>query len=190
MDFLLINSSKLKVILSEEELHSLGIEAVDSDYDESCLRGSMNDILTEARQRCGFKLGKDRVLVQLYPSDSGAEIFVTKLSLMPARERKVINEAEELTTYSKKQSFYRFDSLSDLICAARVARGADVSCDVFMAEEGSFYIRLTEEGFDNLSLTDRLLEYGTRISSLPSGLDGEYGSLLIKDEGLSLLGRM
>ena len=190
MDFLLINASKLKISLDEKELVEMGIEMRGADYEESCLKGSLTELLERAQDKCGFKLGKERVLVQLYPSDKGADIFITKLSFMSPGERRVINEAQTLSTYSKKQVFFRFDSLSDLISAARAGNYDRIGCDVFKHRDGSFYIRLTEEGLDGILPTDRLAEYGTRISSLPMGIEGEYGSLIIREEGLRLLSVM
>lgn len=190
MEFLPINRAKLKIKLTKEELDKYGIDPTSTGYDESCLRGSIGELLALANTKCSFTVGTERVLVQLYPSESGADIFITKLSLMSAKERRAVDESTELTTYGERENVFCFAELSDLIRGARAVGESDAVCDLYRLTGGSYYLCVREKTLDGITPISRLTEYGSRVPTLPREATGEYGRCIFRGERISLLARM
>lgn len=79
MELIKINSSKLKIILSAEDITELGLNPESKDCEDSLSMKSFRDILEKARVKTGFTSGASRLYVQFYPSkDGGGEMYVTK----------------------------------------------------------------------------------------------------------------
>ena len=122
MDFLRINSSKIKITMSRADCERYGISESGGDYDSKLVREVISDILEDVGAEGFAKMG-EKLLVQLYPTESGgAEIFVTKLSHLGERERRVISRAENLTTYNKERANFLFDTAADLYRAVGVLK--------------------------------------------------------------------
>ena len=80
MEYVIINESKLKVILDSYELQNKNLDAQDLDYADPYAKKLFGDILCYAKDNFGFDTSGHRVLLQLYPSkDGGCELFITKL---------------------------------------------------------------------------------------------------------------
>ncbi len=82
MEVILINDSKLKVMLSPADLTEYAISAEDLDLDSDASRKALWEILRHAKARIGFETEENRLFVQAYPSrDGGCELYVTCLPL-------------------------------------------------------------------------------------------------------------
>ena len=190
MEFLPINRAKLKIKLTKEELDKYGIDPTRSDYDESCLRGSIGELLSLANSGCGFSVGNERVLVQLYPSETGADIFITKLSIMTSKERRAVDESSELTTYGERENVFCFSEIGDLLAGVRAVGKSEALCDLYRLTSGNYYLCVKERTLDGITPISRLLEYGSRVPTLPKEAIGEYGICIFKGEKLSLLSKI
>ena len=190
MEFLPINKAKLKIKLTKEELERYGIDPTRSDYDESCLRGSIGELLTEANSKCDFTVGNERVLVQLYPSENGADIFITKLSIMTPKERRAVDESSELTTYGTREYIFCFYNLEELLRGVRAVGESESTCDLYRLSSGNYYLCVKERALDGVTPIIRLLEYGCRVPTLPKDAMGEYGICILKGEKMSLLAKI
>lgn len=79
MELIIISDTKLKVMLSADDMEKYEFNPLDSGDITS--RKAFRKILKEVRARCGFDAIGDRVFVQYYPSKrGGCEMFVTKLT--------------------------------------------------------------------------------------------------------------
>ena len=190
MEFLPINKAKLKIKMTKEELEKYGIDPTRSDYDESCLRGSIGELLALANSECSFTVGNERVLVQLYPSEEGADIFITKLSIMTSKERKAVDESSELTTYGTREYVFCFYSLEELLRGVRAVGENESLCDLYRLSSGNYYLCVRERALDGLTPMIRFSEYGYRVPSLPKDALGEYGICILKGEKLSFLSKI
>ena len=86
MDLILINDSKLKIILTQDDMASYALTCDNIDYDNTETRRAFWDILDAAKHKTGFDAASERVYVQVYPSKGGGcEMYVTKLSLSGER---------------------------------------------------------------------------------------------------------
>lgn len=188
MKFLIISDTKLKVSITREECLEYNIDTSDSDFSTNEIRLVIREILTKAEEECGFTVGKEKILVQLYPMPEGdCELFVTKLTGLSSRERGIVRDTEGLTTYQSKRGVYRFADRETLYLAARAIHREGLDCDLYRADSGEYYISIAENVTDGISEHEILIEYGERISELPLYVLGEYGTLVAKGNGIEYL---
>ena len=150
MELILISDSKLKIMLTRDDLRLYSIDCDTLDYENTETRRAFWSILDEAKHRTGFDAASEKVFVQVYPSKAGGcEMYVTKLGALeegeqgdaeddviinpaPAKKRgeNIIRKEPYLTFSEKKRSFqrkreeiFKFDSLELLIRACRRLHG-------------------------------------------------------------------
>ena len=130
MEHILINSGKLKLMLSREDIERYELSDVvgnGNNYPEgtSEQRMALRKLLDDAERIPGFDGGQGRLFVQLYPSrDGGAEVYITRLTKEPCATVGFRKDGDVM----KITKTGVFDELSDLIgClpgAFRSRRGA------------------------------------------------------------------
>ena len=185
MEFLNIGDTKLKVTLTQSECEMYGIDTAKSDFTRSEIKGVMRDIILLAEEKCAFSVSSEKILVQLYPLPSGeCEIFVTKLTGLPNKERMALRGADGLSTLESRRGIYRFDSRDELIAAARAISTSEAECELYIDEVGQYYISLEEGIVDSISDYEVLVEFGERLKNLPLHVLAEYGKLLIWENTL------
>ena len=185
MEFLNIGDTKLKVTLTQSECERYGIDTAKSDFTRSEIKGVMRDIILLAEEKCAFSVSSEKILVQLYPLPSGeCEIFVTKLTGLPNKERMALRGADGLSTLESRRGIYRFDSRDELIAAARAISTSEAECELYIDEVGQYYISIEEGIVDGISDYEVLVEFGERLKNLPLHVLAEYGKLLIWENTL------
>lgn len=186
MEFLIISDTKLKVSINRNECLKYGIDTSDADFSTNEIRLIIREILDLAEVRCGFKVGREKILVQLYPMPEGScELFVTKLVGLSAREQSVVRDSDELTTYQRKRGVYTFSDATTLKNAVRAIFRESVDCDLYLSDDGDYYISVVESITDGISEFEVLTEFGNRLDELPVFVISEYGRLISKGDGLS-----
>ncbi len=96
MELIVISDSKLKIMLSGEDMKQYSIDCETLDYENTETRRAFWSILDEAKQRTGFDAASEKVFVQVYPSkDGGCEMYVTKLGVFSDRIGSSSNAATE-----------------------------------------------------------------------------------------------
>ena len=190
MEFRKINSFKLRVLLSNADCRELGIRMRDGEPCGRGLRDAVRSVISAAETAVGFVTEGERLLVQLYPRDTGgAEMLVTGLSGVGDREREALSEAKNLTTYQERRATFRFTDLDVLSRAAALSR-RDTTAELYSAPDGSYYLALSEELVDGFSDLDLLSEFGTRIGQADLRCLGEHLTLLFSDIALSTLAKI
>ena len=80
METIIINRSKLKIMLTPPDMQKYAIAAEPPDFTDDATRRALRRIIEDARQGTDFVTDGHRLLIQLYASrDGGCEIFVTRL---------------------------------------------------------------------------------------------------------------
>ena len=83
MELILINESKLKIMLSPDDMQKYELCCDSVDYSSTETRRAFWNILDQAKHRTGFDAASERVYIQLYPSrDGGCEMYVTKIGMI------------------------------------------------------------------------------------------------------------
>ena len=123
MEYVMINESKLKVMLEDSDLEARNLEAEALDYADPDAKKLFGDILCYAKDTFGFDTSGYRVLLQLYPSkDGGCELFITRLGKLDSAPKESDQESREKKRKpyprdkkDKNNRAFRFERLSHLL---------------------------------------------------------------------------
>ena len=167
MDFLVVSDSKLKIMMSREEMKKYEIDGDNIDYDDPKVRRAFWRILDAAREACGFEASGDKVLIQFYPSKEGSEIFVTKLGLISSGAERTIAKSSKVAMLTTRRSIYKFSTFSSLVSAAKII--SEVECErqprAYYDERGCYYLIAEERrGYSERAADiSAISEYGRQI---------------------------
>lgn len=193
MEFLTVGNSKIKIMLSCEEALARGIKADNVSYDDPEIRRSFRKILDEAKEKAGFDIGREKVLIQLYPSkDGGMELFVTKLGVISKETVGMISKSERVAVISTKKVYYIFETLETLISAARCTPPELVDdSTVWRLEDGTYCLAFCEREHKYvLSKLSRLSEFGRKINDTVALGLSEHATLLSAGDAIEVFSRM
>ena len=146
MEFLIINDNKLKIMLNGSEVECYGIDEESSDYRDPRVRRAFWKILDRAKEECGFSVTGEKLLIQYYPSKSGAEIFVTKLGKLSLGTERTLSGADSVAMLSSRNMIYRFENTDVLRRLSRelVRRASDSGADAYLCDDGYYYLFFEE----------------------------------------------
>lgn len=166
MEFLVISENKMKIMLTAEEMRNYGIECEGSDYKDPIIRKAFWKILDRAYEECGFEVRGEKILLQYYPSRTGAEIFVTKLNKIPLGIEKSISATDSVAMLSSKNMIYRIEKREDLISLHKIMikNNSDEECEIYLSEDGCYYL-FFEERCESATLSPYAIasEFGDEI---------------------------
>lgn len=168
MEVLKISDSKLKLMLTKGDMHKYGLTGDNPDYNDAEVRRSFFKILDSVKESHGFDGGGDKLLLQYYPSrDGGCELFVTKLGILPLEAERAISRSGRVTLLRARRAIYKFDGALDLMGAVKLIAGFSVkSSDLYLADDGSYYLDLVERGVgkgSGISEYARMLEFAKAL---------------------------
>jgi len=197
MEMIMIGQTKLKVMLTREDLEEFELETDALDYHKTETKRMFWDILGRAKHTIGFDTDGERVLLQLYPSRSGGcELFITKLGLLASNEcaeedcfgcdcsdRAILHcdvySHEE--SRSTSLSIFCFEKTEWLLLACRrlLAAGYDRDSMAYIGDNSRLYLMLF--GVESLSLP--LLDEFSFLSEYGSKEDAEFLIPFIEEHG-------
>ena len=119
--------------------------------------------------------------------DGGCEIFITRLTGVAKEVREAVRDAEGMSTIEKKRGTYLFFDAETLICAARAIYREGIDCDLYLSDEGEYYISISEDFLNGISEFEILTEYGQRLKSFPISVIAERGRLLCKEKAIDYI---
>jgi len=155
MELILINNSKLKVMLTPADMESYAITCDTIDYENTETRRAFWNILDEAKHKTGFDAASDRVFIQVYPSrNGGCEMYVTKLVHNDCPLTCGIDVRRAVTM----REIYSFADIDDLlnVCSQLAVNGYIDDSSAF-SDENNYYLILSETGGYSF-----ITEYGER----------------------------
>ncbi len=171
MELILISNSKLKVMLSKDDMTAFSISCDTLDYDNTETRRVFWQILDEAKHKTGFDAASDKVFVQVYPSRSGGcEMYVTKLnsddrsngtSYVSMKVKKSLKKA-------LNYELYCFDSVDKmlLVCKHLESLGYTEESSAYIDEKGRYYLLLcdmnVDHGKNSVSMFPFISEYAIK----------------------------
>ena len=211
MELILINPSKLKIMLSFDDMQKYDLDTKTIDYDNTATRKAFWSILDDARQITGFDAASARLFIQLYQSKKGGcEMFVTKIG--PFDCNCIGDENEKMTLATRRElpaaplpnktygdrdriSAYVFEALDLLICVCRRLLGINWKGKslAYMDGEGKCYLLLShptlytyEAPLDELSFIN---EYGrSENADMIKLYVKEYAHPICQGSAISTLG--
>ncbi len=181
-----ISDTKLKVILTREDMESSRIGEGELDTASPEVREALRRLLTDAGRSHGVDISSGRLFIQLYEaSGGGCEMFVTKLD--GKKDADVTQNTEKetermgfrgtsraetgergLATGRFSVGIYEFSELSPMLSACeRLGKSELVGQSAAYSEDGDarYFLVLCESGAERLlpELTDAILyEYGAK----------------------------
>lgn len=180
MEFLVVSDSKLKIMLTREDMIKYEIDGDDIDYDNPKIRRSFWKILDVAKEACGFQVSGDKILIQFYPSKDGSEVFVTKLGILSDGAEKAISKSSNVAMLTTKRAIYQFSSFSSLVSAAKIIEKEDFERRprAYFDETGLYYIIADERrgSSGKFSEITPIAEFGKELPSIISGYVAEHSS--------------
>lgn len=198
MELILINESKLKVMLTSEDMKYYELDNERLDYDNIETRSAFRTILKEAKFKTGFDTEKDRIFIQVYPSRSGGcEMYVTKLGISKKDEDSLLYQKNgQKQQRATKSSIYKFGSAEMLITACKYLmkceyiKSSKAYCDV---EKNEYYLTLLVYAYEKNSVTALLYlnELGKEIKeSLFHFYIFEHCKEICKNDAIKVLSRL
>ncbi len=136
MELILINDSKLKIMLSPSDMKEYDISCDRVDYRQTETRRAFWCILDEAKHRTGFDAASEKVYIQMYPSkEGGCEMYVTKLGFTSPSEDTV-----DLAKASISELAFCFSELKPLLMVCRQLDhiGLSDAGDVYRNDKGYY----------------------------------------------------
>ncbi len=191
MELLVISESKLKVMLSREDMEKHGISDSELNYDDPATRKKLLGVLDEIKAQSGFDTAADKLLIQLYPSrDGGSEMFVTKLGLLSSAAEQNLRRSRGIGVFCRGAEIYFAAEFEDVLSMAAVCEGVcyiEESHLYYEAGKG-YYLILDQRGSGGQpSPLWPLLEYGEPIHAARRAYIEEYASPLLEKNAIPML---
>jgi Negative regulator of genetic competence, sporulation and motility len=142
MELILINDSKLKVMLTPADMESYAITCDTIDYENTETRRAFWNILDEAKHKTGFDAASDKVFIQVYPSkNGGCELYVTKLLHNDYGGNITVKRNDSTVT-----AVYEFENINSLlaVCRQLAVVGYIGDSSAFSDSNKSYYLSITE----------------------------------------------
>lgn len=152
------------------------LDVPEEKYNTPELRASLWRVLDAVRAECGFMTEGERLLIQLYSSEGGCEVFVTKLGrLAPSAERNIARSGS-VAMLSSKSALYRFPDLTTLLSALRhVREEARNRCtDVYLSADVCYLLVEERTGTPPLSDLSFLGEFAAEAPTTLAPHLGEH----------------
>ncbi len=160
MELIMINDTRLKVVLTRVDMENYHLDFDGENYDNARTRRAMLRLFEEVKRRVGFDIADDRILVQIWQAgDGGCELYVSKLE-----GRSSARRAPRVTACDYETQIYRFTDLDALVKVCRILsdRGYDTPSEVLYADDDSWYLLLEEREvttpLDDLSFIEEYAE--------------------------------
>ena len=150
--------------MNKREQKRYAMNLPEEEYNSPEMRTSLWQVLDVARRECGFCTDGARMLVQIYPMDSGCEIFITKIGRLSTAAERNIARSGSVTMLSSKSTLYKFQDLSTLIDAMRHIKANSIPLckDVYLTDQDACYLLVDERtGSVPISELSFLSEFAT-----------------------------
>ncbi len=162
MKFLLINSNKIKISLSKEEIVEYCADTSASDCELS--KGAISDILTVAKKEVGFISSGYRLLIQFYPLGEGGELFVTRLVGLSENKERLLHTASNLTLIEPTTKIFLFDNINALTRVISIFYRllSMLECSLFY-ENGVGYYLIVRDEISEYKEINAIIEYSREL---------------------------
>ena len=196
MELIVVNENKLKIVMSENDMHAYGLDENEFYCSVTNARAILEKILHNSPIKTGFEnvSTEDKILIQLYPDkNGGCELYVTKIAFDEMEDTSFMideNESKYLLPKPKGKPVlisYKFDKLEHAIKAARETYKHNYSgiSSFYKDSSGKYYLFIGTQGKENLRIMDFLSEFGDQINSENTYmLLCERGKCIFKDNAI------
>lgn len=169
MELIMINSSKLKIMLSGDDMIKYDLDTDKIDYDTTATRRAFWSILDDAKTETGFNAANDKLFIQLYPcKKGGCEMYVTKIGdpRLPAVKGDLqIMPSDTHYGGHKRMEAYAFEDMESMLCVCRrlLTLGYEGESHAYRDSRGQFFLLLCRYAYGAYAYLDEysfISEYG------------------------------
>ncbi len=192
MEFLVIGESKLKIVMSADDMAAFNLDG-GADCTSSEYRRAFWRVLDLAKKEVGFDPGGEKILIQFYPVRlGGCEVFVTKLGILSKESARAVAGSEKVTMLSKTKNCYAFDSTDDLRRFLLAIESSNSSvypnADLYHSASSRQYLIIEEytKGGETAEFPD-VLEFASALNSDLEYFITEHFELVAKNVQLNAL---
>lgn len=206
MDYIKISNSKLKIMLTAEDMEKYEINTAAGAIQDIHVRRILRKLLNDAHVHSDFMCEDARLYVQFFPcSGGGCELFISRMEnegQMPLSHKPCLPEplskSKSLVIRDKEfgNTVYSFESLGDMIslCRRLCSVGFEYDSKAFMENDRKYYLFLCSFPPPSLYELDTycfLCEYGTRqnFKQTESRMI-EYGRVICNSDAVHVLGQL
>lgn len=201
MEWIRINSNKLKIMLTAEDAARYALRPESANLADAVTRRAFREILSDTGEQIGFNAKDERVYIQMYPSiEGGCELFVTKMGI-PIREEGEINVPTAKKVMPKSASLHLeerrlvfcFTCMQELIAVCRRLLHAHFHGEsrVLVDDEHRFWLLISDSG-NPLTAREEygfVLEYGAfENRNTAELLLAEHGKEICNEHAVEQLG--
>ena len=202
MELIVINENKLKIIMSETDIRSYGLDENEFYCSVTNSREILKKILHNAPIETGFEniFSEEKILIQLYPDkNGGCELYVTKIPLNEMEGDSFMLEENESKYLLPKPIAkaplisYKFENLEYAINAAREIhrRSYKGSSSFYKDIERKYVLFVSNQSKDSLRIIDFLSEFGEQVNSENTYmLLSERGQCIFKEKAIEELSKI
>lgn len=190
LDCLVVNQNKVKISLTAAEIKKYCLNsASEQPRKKTAVKywGIIDDV---SKKLDGFTFG-EKLLLETYFIDSGAEIFVTKLSKTSDLGERPSSSAKLqgsiiLTARSAVYPFYKLDELFDAVL--RIGKTEGQKSSLFYSDSGVYYLFCEERSVLGVSSNLlRMSEFSRPMPPLVHYYIFEHSREIIRDNAIEVI---
>jgi adapter protein MecA 1/2 len=180
-----LNSDKIKIFLTFDDLNERGITKEEIWQDIPKVHQLFRDMMTEADDELGFK-AEGSVAVEVFSLPAqGMVVIVTKGGNIIEFEEEDDEFIEmQVTLDESDEIFYEFASFEDVIALAGRVHSLGLTGGTLYSYQNQFYLKLEEDEYSNFAYETfiaLLSEFGNP-STITSYRVQEYGKILMESD--------
>lgn len=194
----MINSEKIKIMLTREDMTRYDIRTYSLGHTGSAVKEAFSKVLSDVKENTGFDALTSKTILQIYPSrDGGCEVYVTRLTededknVSGDSKKDVIRSGGNEKTVRYEQTMFAFDNMIDVIDACALLKRLDYgeSSSLYLCEK--HYYLFLKSRIKPKYAADELMplsEFGKRINDpIAEVYVCEHGECIIGNDAVSAL---
>lgn len=197
LELIMINSEKIKIMLTREDMTKYNIHMYSLGHTGSAIKEAFGEVLSDIKTRTGFDTLSSKTILQVYPSrDGGCEVYITRLKndlkLKNGEKHECAGQSTNITVKRwLEKVIFSFEKLTDTIDACRLLylSGYDKSSSLYLCDD-TYYLFLETEikpkgRYDELT---SLCDFGKRLEcKITQAFICEHGELIVPDRAVEAL---
>lgn len=204
MKFNLVNDNKLQIIISKDDMDQRDLRKWDLVPHNPEAQKLFQEILEEAREACGFDVGKDaQLMIEAYPM-TGESMLITVTKMHGGRpgfpfdldfdgmgQALMEDLMQELTLpeVQADEAVYRFEQLDDVIEAAKLVKPLYDGDSQLVRYQDRYYLILLENEWLTDSCVALLAEFGESMRTVAPFFQ-EHGQIIMSEHALDILANL
>lgn len=188
MECVVINQNKIKIALCEDDIKKFGLDLAHGASASAVAKQYWGVVAEATKKQHSFNIS-ERLLVQSYYTDSGMDIFVTRLSRTTDSAEKPIDKPQSSLILAARGGIFQFGSIDEVVDAVLHTKGCECyKSSLYHSDDGTYYLFCEERTL--LGVCSYLYRMGEFAKALPQMMHSyvmEHSVSVIKDNAIEVL---